>query len=261
MTRATGEERALARATMYRLAALAFSYPTRDSVAELRRALEVAAVAAELIDPVTAAATEGLAEHLATFDQRSLEAAYQRVFTLSYSEDCPIYETAFSAKHLFQQAHQQADLAGFYRAFGVDVNQERSDHLAVELEFCYLLALKEARARSNHESDHVKLCRQGQRTFLREHLARWAPLIGNRIIMTGAGSWYERAGWLLLALIASEERYLRLGAIDRYRDDPILIADEPGDLICPLPDMPAETPLEEPTTPGKETDRAVAAPG
>jgi TorA maturation chaperone TorD len=260
MKRATGEERALARATIYRLAALAFSYPTRDTVAELRRTLDVAPVAAELIDPETVAATEGLGRDLATSDQPTLEAAYQRVFTLSYSEDCPIHETAFSAKHLFQQAQQQADIAGFYRAFGVDVHLERSDHLAVELEFCYLLALKEAHARDNHEPDHIQVCRRGQRTFLRDHLARWAPLIGNRVIVTGSGSWYERAGWLLMAFIATEERYLRLGSIERYRDDPILIADEPGDLTCPLLDMPIETLIEDPTAPGKEPERVVATP-
>ncbi len=248
MKRATGEERALARATIYRLAALAFSYPTRDTVDELRRTLDFAAAAAELIDPVTAAAAAGLARALAETDQPTLETAYQQVFTLSYSEDCPIHETAFSAKHLFQQVHQQADIAGFYRAFGVDANHERSDHLAAELEFCYLLTLKEARARSNREPEHIEVCRQGQRVFLRDHLARWAPLIGNRIIVTGAGTWYERAGWLLMAFIATEERYLRLGVIERYRDDPILIADEPGDLTCPLLDMPIETLIDEPTS-------------
>ena len=35
MKRATGEERALARATIYRLLALAYSYPTSDTVDQL----------------------------------------------------------------------------------------------------------------------------------------------------------------------------------------------------------------------------------
>ena len=234
MKRATGEERALARATMYRLLTLAFSYPTADTVAELGRALEFAGVAADLINPTVAGEVQNLTEEFAGADQPTLEAAYQRVFTLSYSEDCPIHETAFSARHLFQQVAQQADIAGFYRAFGVDAEKDRSDHIAMELEFCYLVALKEARARSLRESEHIAICRNGQRTFLREHLARWAPHIGQRIVVTGAGTWYERAAWLLLAFIAAEERYLRLGIIDRYRDDPVLIADDPGEFTCPI---------------------------
>ena len=171
---------------------------------------------------------------LSDLDQAALETTHQGVFTLSYSEDCPINETAFSARHLFQQTAHQADIAGFYRAFGVDTAQDRSDLLAMELEFCYLLALKESHARSRREPEHVSICRQAHRRFLREHLARWAPLAAKRITVTGKGTFYERAARVLLAFISAETKYLRLGPIDLYRDDPVLIADEPGDLTCPV---------------------------
>jgi len=259
--RATGEERALARATIYRLLALAYSYPTADTVTALGETFQFSQVAADLINPTVASEVERLTAEFAGVDQPTLEASYQRVFTLSYSEDCPIHETAFSAKHLFQQVADQADLAGFYRAFGVNAEQDRSDHIAMELEFCYLLSLKEARARSLREDEHVAICRQGQRTFMREHLARWAPHIGQRIVVTGAGTWYERAGWLLLAFIAAEERFLRLGTIDRYRDDPVLIADEPGDLTCPIIEGSIEEMIEWPATGGEAKDDFVATPG
>ena len=49
MTRCTAEERALARASIYRLLALSFSYPTSEERAALAEALPVAAVAAELL--------------------------------------------------------------------------------------------------------------------------------------------------------------------------------------------------------------------
>ncbi len=234
MKRATGEERALARATVYRLLALAHSYPTTETVARLGDMFEFALVAGDLISPAVSAEIVALAEGFAETDQPALEAGYQRVFTLSYSEDCPVHETAFSARHLFQQVAQQADIAGFYQAFGVNSDHDRPDHVAMELEFCYLLALKEARARSDGKTEQVAICRKGHRDFMREHLARWAPLIGQRVVATGAGTLYERIAWLLLVFIAAEERYLRLGAIERYRDDPILIADEPGDMTCPI---------------------------
>jgi len=242
MARPTAEERALARAALYRVLALTFSYPTAEACEALARALEVAAVAAMLADePVArgvAHLAAGVQEALASGDRTAIEAAYQRVFTLSYSEDCPPYETAFSSSHIFQQTQQQADIAGFYRAFGVDAEDERADHLAAELEFCYLLALKEARARERKEPEHVRVCRDAQRSFLREHLARWAPLIGQRIAVTGADAPpYGSAGRLLIAVTASEERFLRAGAIRRYRDEPVLIADEPGDMTCPIAEL------------------------
>jgi len=248
MKRATGEERALARATIYRLLALAFSYPTDETVSQLSGTLESSHVAADLIDSTVAREVKAMAIGFTAVDQPSLEMSYQRVFTLSYSEDCPINETAFSARHLFQQTAHQADIAGFYRAFGVDTDHDRSDLLAMELEFCYLLALKEAYARSRRELEHVEICRQGHRTFVREHLARWAPLAGQRIAVAGRGTWFEKVARVLLAFVAAEEQYLRLGTIDRYRDDPVVIADEPGDATCPILEGSIEEMISYPAT-------------
>jgi TorA maturation chaperone TorD len=236
MVRCTAEERALARAALYRLLALAFSYPTPEVREALPWAIEVARVAAELADAETRRRVEALASALAG-DGAGLEAAFQRVFTLSYSEDCPPYETAFSSSHIFQQTQEQADLAGFYRAFGVNAHAERPDHIALELEFCYLLVLKEAHARELGEPDHIRICRDAQRVFLRDHLARWAPLIGQRVAVTGAASPYGAAGALLVAFVAWEERYLRLGRVVRFRNEPVLIADEPGEMSCPAAEL------------------------
>ncbi|HEY5578078.1 MAG TPA: molecular chaperone TorD family protein [Acidimicrobiia bacterium] len=233
-TRATGEERALARAALYRLLSLTFAYPGGEVGTDLKQAVEVALVAGPIIDPQVGKWVGRVEDRLA----ENLEAQYQRVFTLSYSAECPLYETAFSARHLFQQTQQQADIAGFYRAFGVTGHHERPDHLAAELEFGYLLALKEARARTNRE--HRLVCRDGQRSFLRAHLGRWAPLIAQRVVVVGAGTMYESAARLLLAFLAWEQGYLRLGRVELYRDEPMLIADEPGDLTCPLAESVVE---------------------
>jgi TorA maturation chaperone TorD len=237
MVRCTAEERALARAALYRVLALALSYPTQEVRGALPHALEVAAVAADLVDDRTRHALAELAARWQGGDAPDLEAAYQKVFTLSYSEDCPPYETAFSASHIFQQTQQQADIVGFYRAFGVDASAERPDHIVLELEFCYLLATKEAHARELDEAEHVRLCRDAQRSFVRDHLARWASLIGQRTALAGGDSLYGAAGRLLVAFAAWEERFLRLGTVERYRDEPVLIADDPGEMSCPVAEM------------------------
>ncbi len=232
--RATAEERALARAAVYRLLALAFAYPTAETVAGLRAAADVATVGAGLIDAGTGGAAAEVARHAAGLSYQELEPVYQRSFTLSYNADCPLYETAFSASHIFQQTQQQADIAGFYRAFGVDPGAERPDHLALELEFLYLLSLKEARARESREREHVAVCRDAQRSFVRDHLGRWAPIIAGRIAIAGRGTFYGAAARLLRVFVAREEDYLRLGTIERFRDEPLLIADEPGEFTCPI---------------------------
>ncbi len=259
MVRCTAEERALARASIYRLLALAFSYPTKDAREALAEALPVAAVAAELLDEPTAQRVEGVRVALEATTDAELEGAYQRVLTLSYSEDCPVYETAFSASHIFQQASQQADLAGFYSAFGVTPHGERPDHLAMETEFAYLLALKEARARELGESDHVRVCRDAARAFMRQHLARWAPLIGQRLAVRGAGTLYGVAGELLVVFTRYEERFLRLGEVKRYRDEPAPVADEPGDFTCPMGEESVAQPVDLPLIETSEEERHVAA--
>lgn len=252
MPRCTAEERALARAALYRTLALAFSYPLVDTVSALRESLPVAKIAAGLLDEKVVAETEMLRAAFELASPESLEGAYQRVFTLSYSEDCPAYETAYSGDNIFQQTAQQADIVGFYRAFGVDPQNERSDHLAIELEFAYLLAAKEARARELGEAEHIRICREAQRSFMRQHLARWAPLIGQRVALTGAGTMYGAAGALLGRFVLYDERFLRLGKVARFRDEPVLIADEPGEMECPVAETamadPADLPFLESTT-------------
>jgi len=230
----TAEERALARASIYRLLGIAFSYPAAETVSELHHAGEVAVVGADLISEPVAEAVAGVLQVVRDLSQPELEASYQRTFTLSYSEDCPLHETAFSARHIFQQTQQQADIAGFYRAFGVDSQAERSDHLALELEFLYLLALKEATARERRERGNTTVCRSAQRSFMKDHVARWVPLIGKRIAVVGSGGFYSSAARLLVAFISWEERFLRLGRVELFRDEPVLIADEPGDMSCPM---------------------------
>src|SRR3972149_4932733 len=74
------------------------------------------------------------------------------------------------------RARQRADVAGFYRALGLRVAanfRERPDHIATELEFMQVLALKEARALARRERAHAGICRRAQARFLREQLGRW----------------------------------------------------------------------------------------
>ncbi|MEZ4503613.1 MAG: molecular chaperone TorD family protein [Dehalococcoidia bacterium] len=260
MIRCSAEERSLARANLYRLLALVFSYPTSDVNEQRTALLPHAIAAADLLDGDIRHGVAALAAALTDWLPPELEHVFQSTFSITYSDECPLWETAFSARQIFEQNAQLADIAGFYRAFGLDPAGERHDHLALELEFMFLLALKEAHARERGEAEHVRICRDAQRSFLRDHLARWAPVIGRRTALTGATSAYGAAGDLLVAFSSWEERFLRLGTVRRYRDEPVLIADEPGDLSCPMAELPsaeaANLPLFESR---EEAERVLAA--
>src|ERR1043166_2435740 len=94
---------------------------------------------------------------------------------------CPLNEIEYGdikADPLFQP-HRLADLAAFYRAFGLEVASdadERQDHICLELEFMCVLAAKEAYALEHQfEVEDLSMCRNAQKQFLREHLGRWTP--------------------------------------------------------------------------------------
>src|SRR5262249_3835122 len=152
----------LARECLYRFLAASLSSP---HTASHRLALDpdsqrLACVAAELLRSEARATAVPLGfgelppEHLdlgpllGALHQSAdgLETEYQRVFGLVLARECPPYETEYhSSAEPFFRSQQLADIAGFYRAFGLETSQaepERLDHLALELEFLAVLLLK-----------------------------------------------------------------------------------------------------------------------
>lgn len=113
--------------------------------------------------------------------------AYLAAFGHAARGSCPLNEIEYGdikADPLFQP-HRLADLAAFYRAFGLEVARdagERQDHICLELEFMCVLASKEAYALEHQlDADHLAQCRDAQKKFLREHLGRWTPAFARRL--------------------------------------------------------------------------------
>lgn len=107
---------------------------------------------------------------------------HTRVFGLVVSKECPPYEVQYCPQTFsIYRSQQMADIAGFYRAFGVAVGRdlpERVDHIACELEFLAWLVSKERHARSQAGANWLRradTCRDAQRDFLADHVAWWVP--------------------------------------------------------------------------------------
>ena len=103
--------------------------------------------------------------------------AYDRVFGLLISRECPPYETEYCPQtfSVYRSQHL-ADIAGFYRAFGLEPSHkspERHDHIALELEFMAWLNTKTLYALEQGDEDNANLCRDAQVRFFKEHLAWW----------------------------------------------------------------------------------------
>lgn len=180
---------------MYRLLAMALSYPTDESLAELGELVaeeqrlpgRLSGLLREMAS--TAAAGAGVLgrEHI-------------RLFPPIESPDTAGYETAYRGDEIFNHTAVMADVAGFYKAFGLAVGgstRQRPDHITVELEFLAFVSFKEALCIRGGDDEQADVCADAERAFLADHLGDWAPELGRRLKEHALGPFYRAAGSLL----------------------------------------------------------------
>ena len=241
---------AVARCFLYRLLAQAYQDPTEkgwgeitkpSSLGDLESGVRVLAVTAPLLATTAALFRFQLKAEL--FE--SFLAAYLAAFGHAARGRCPLNEIEYGdikADPLFQP-HRLADIAAFYRAFGVEVAEdadERHDHICLELEFMCVLAAKEAYALEHQlEAEVLILSRDAQRRFLREHLGRWTPAFARRLARMAADTPLESLANFTRAFIEAE--CARFGA--QAGSDDILLrpVDEAVESMCHSCDV-AQTP-------------------
>ncbi len=179
------------------------------SPAALARARELAA---------SSSATEAaaLAEVLARIDAPAWDSARIAAFSAGTAVDCPTFETAYFAAEAHRQPHRMADLAGLYRAFGVEPAPAsgRPDEAAVELEFLAYMLRKEAQAALHGGAPRLRQVQRGLRIFLREHLGRWLPLLAARSRERAAGTIFPVVLHLAERVVSAQASRLGLGPIE-----------------------------------------------
>jgi TorA maturation chaperone TorD len=155
---------------------------------------------------------------------------YEAAFGLLVSGSCPPYETEYvNSKLVFQRSNGLADIAGFYRAFGLAPSAElpeRHDHIVLELEFiAYVAGLEAAAAekRSAMWRERAEICRSAQQRFLAEHLAWWTPVFSHGLAHHSQGGFYEAAAEFLAALIPAERALLGVPAPSAFDVKPTSI--------------------------------------
>ncbi|HXH23448.1 MAG TPA: molecular chaperone TorD family protein [Dehalococcoidia bacterium] len=201
----------LARADMYRLLAQAFSYPDRRGLQALRSLLDEVLEHGVARGLALEDATAALATASRSRDARPARLAGEHTRLFAGQVECSGHETEYEFDP-FSKARQLADICGFYKAFGLQVAEERRglpDFVATELEFLSFLALKEAYAAVQGWPAERQIAADAQRSFLEDHAGRWLPAFARKL----AGLYvpfYSAAADLLGAFIASEIE--RLGA-------------------------------------------------
>ena len=99
----------------------------------------------------------------------------------------------------------------FYRRAGMPVLDrciEMADHLGLELEFMAALCRLEAELEDAGDPAALERCLDLQRTFLEEHLSRWAPACCENVVRHARYGFYKAIAHLTREFLGSEEARL-----------------------------------------------------
>jgi|CXWL01.1.fsa_nt_gi TorA maturation chaperone TorD len=141
----------------------------------------------------------------------SLSSDFLRLFGHTAQGRVIPYETEYGSGDVFRQTGELADLAGFYRAAGLCVPEdrhERVDHAATECEFMSFLALKEGWAFENGNGHDPAAAVAVQRAFLRDHLGRFGCAFAGSLRREAGHEFYRALAALASEFLAFECRRL-----------------------------------------------------
>jgi hypothetical protein len=198
-------ETAFQRSRVYELLSHAFGEPSEEFLefvteggflSHMNESLSVHPCGGEIdIQPLAEAA-----EAMKTADFDELDVEYEKLTSpkMNFLYECNYHPPLTSSVEM-------ADVAGFYRAFGLDFPSDRPDHVSMELEFMRVVTMKEARALMDDDGENAGICISAQKSFLSAHLGRWHSLLSQ---MTEGTLFYGQVGRFLSNWITAELRYL-----------------------------------------------------
>lgn len=214
-----------ARSVVYKALAEGFDYPTEDGfgfarhgkvAAILRQAVLEAGFGQETEIEAALQLLDDAARDLGTTVRLiDLEVEFNRLFAPTDVElRCPPFESVIRELGLGEKVNNLADVMGFYRAWGLDVSDERQefpDNIVTELEFLHFLAYKELNAIQLNEQEHAERTNESQRSFMQDHASLWIGRFCERVAQTTECDWYRGLARFTQAFVAADGA--RLGSL------------------------------------------------
>lgn len=111
-----------------------------------------------------------------------------------------LYETEYGRMRGMAKGNDLADISGFYRAFGLQIDEqdahEMLDHLAVELEFYAVLLAKQEYLARVGDAEGIAIVEDAQKKFLEAHLGPLARGVTTRFAAAAdRGEYGEVLAW------------------------------------------------------------------
>jgi len=110
---------------------------------------------------------------------------------------------------VFFRTQKLADLNGFYKAFGMEVESiERADHISTQTEFLSFLLLKELLAVQNDLHDEKEVCEKAFADFNNDHFLDWVEMFAENLATHVEDGFYPVAGRFLQEFLIKEKSQL-----------------------------------------------------
>lgn len=121
------------------------------------------------------------------------------------------YESVYTSERRLLMQDARTEILALFRANGLEKDpsfKDAEDHIALELEFMQLLALRCAEAlRAGNGDDALALVRS-QATFLDEHLMAWAPLFTTEMLKFAKTDFYRGLSRITEGFLAEDQAML-----------------------------------------------------
>lgn len=199
-------DEATARADLCRFLSACFYEPAPEFAEE--HLFDSMLVAARRIDPDLAGHARKLGEAFAAQDLQTLLVDYTRLFLGPLQALASPYGSSWLSAPVPTEDNPPLAVLDLYSAGGFEIDEafrELPDHVAVELEFLYLLIFNKSQASQAGNMDDLTLTELLQRRFLGEHLGAWiGPFAA--AVKAGADTDFYRE------LAGFTERFVRLEA-------------------------------------------------
>ncbi|MDP6049549.1 MAG: molecular chaperone TorD family protein [SAR202 cluster bacterium] len=195
------------RAVWFKVFSLLFRYPDHEIIAVLKEG--VSELPLGVLDVDLRINAESFKHVIANAAPDQFLTEFSDLFTGAGL--CRANENDYE-KLSFSMTEKLADVAGFYSAFGFEINDsvgERPDFIGTELDFINLLLLKQAYAIKNGWSEQASISADALSSFMEAHFIKWVPKFCFALSELGKENGiYATAADALAAMVNSESNRL-----------------------------------------------------
>jgi TorA maturation chaperone TorD len=198
-------EQATAREDLCRFLAACYYEP--DAVLAEEKVFESMAAAAQRLDPELAATARRLGEAFAAQELQALLVDYTRLFLGPPSPLVAPYGSTWLGGDGTVMPESAVALEGLYGEAGFEIDEELGetpDHVAVELEFLYLLTFKQNEARRAGEEVAIAGWDQLHDLFLRGHVGAWISRFAAAVRDQAETAFYRELADLTVRFLRTE---------------------------------------------------------